>query len=76
MPVTETEILLNLSTGEVRQNVISTDKAFRIHDGFTEADREAGWKQVGNLGSGYSQAEIDAWIADIKTLNLKSKSAY
>lgn len=68
MAITETEVLLNLNTGEARQNVITTDKAFRFHDGFTESDREAGWKQVANLGSGCSQDDIDEQIAQARAI--------
>ena len=70
MTVRDTEILLNLKTGEVRRNVITADQRFRFHEGFTEADMDAGWKQVSTFGAGCSEDEIAEAIEKFKTRHL------
>jgi len=69
----QTEILLHLKTGDVRRNLITTDKVFRFHEGFTRADSEAGWKQVVCFGSGTSEDDMTAEIARIRAIYLHEK---
>lgn len=71
MKILDTEVLLNLKTGEVRRNSIGPDQRFRYHSGFTEADQEAGWKQISTFGAGSSEAEIAASIEQSKAIYLK-----
>lgn len=69
----QTEILLHLKTGDVRRNLITTDKVFRFHEGFTRAESEAGWKQVVCFGSGTSEDDMTAEIARIRAMYLHEK---
>lgn len=71
MAIRDTEILLNLKTGEVRRNSITADQRFRFHDGFTEADMDAGWKQISTFSAGYSEDEIAEAIEKSKTCYLR-----
>lgn len=57
------EIHLNLETLEAR-HCLTTDP-LRYHDGFSEADSDAGWKQTSAVsGTGITQAEIEAMKAE------------
>ncbi len=73
MEIRDTEVLLNLKTGAVRRNIIGPDQRFRYHEGFTEADQEAGWKQISTFSSGYPEEEIAADIERAKAIYLKRK---
>lgn len=68
---TSTEILLNLSTGEVRRNAVTPDQYFRYHDAFTPADQDAGWKQVAIYSAGVPEDEIAINIEQAKAIYLK-----
>lgn len=72
MGIRETETLLNLKTGAVRRNIIGPDERFRYHDNFTEADADAGWKQVGNYSAGFTEEEIVAGIEQAKAIYFKN----
>ena len=75
MPVRDTEILLNLNTGEVRRSLIAPDQRFRFHNGFTESDMEAGWKQIGTFSAGYTETEIATAIKQSKAIYLKQPNS-
>ena len=72
MDIFETEILLHIETGAVRRNTITPDQCFRFHDGFSEADQDAGWKQVGTYGAGCTEEDISAGIEHAKATYCKA----
>ena len=56
------EIHLNLKTLEAR-HCLTTDP-LRYHDGFSEADRDAGWRQISAVGAkDVTEVEIEAMKA-------------
>lgn len=59
---THIEIHLNLNTLEAR-HCLTTDP-LRYHDGFSEADSDAGWKQVSAVSAeGVTEAQIESMKA-------------
>lgn len=75
MTVRDTEILLNLKTGEIRRNVVTADQRFRFHDGFTEADQEAGWKQISTFSEGCAEEDICQSIEKSKAIYMKANNS-
>ena len=75
MPIVDTEILLNLHTGAVRRNSITPDQRFRFHDGFTEADQDAGWKQISTFGMGCPEEDISAAVEQPRAIYLPCETA-
>jgi len=71
MTIRDTEICINLKTGDVRRNSITPDQRFRFHEGFTEADQEVGWKQISTFSAGCSEDDICVAIEQSKAIYLK-----
>lgn len=64
----ETEVLLNLKTGEVRRNRVEPEKRFRFHEAFTREDADAGWKQVATYSPDFSEEALSEDIEHTKAI--------